>query len=213
MTRVLVIAPSAVVRAGLEALLASNPALQVVGSAPTLGDLAGGLEGLNPDVLLVEAASDHGNLALPVSAEAAGSLPVVLLAAGTDEAQVAEALRRGVRAILPRDASPEEIAAAVGAAGAGLIALHPEAAAAITPLLSSAIPRPAPDVPVEELTPREIEVLGLLAEGAGNKQIARRLEISEHTVKFHVGSILSKLGAASRTEAVTLGVRRGIILL
>jgi DNA-binding CsgD family transcriptional regulator len=72
---------------------------------------------------------------------------------------------------------------------------------------------PSPAVGGETLTPRETEVLRMLAEGAGNKQIARRLGISEHTVKFHVGSILAKLNAASRTEAVTLGVRRGLIPL
>jgi DNA-binding NarL/FixJ family response regulator len=65
----------------------------------------------------------------------------------------------------------------------------------------------------EPLTPREIEVLSMLAEGAGNKMIARRLGISEHTVKFHVGSILSKLDASSRTEAVTLGLRQGLIMV
>lgn len=65
----------------------------------------------------------------------------------------------------------------------------------------------------ETLTPREIEVLVMLAEGTGNKVIARHLGISEHTVKFHVGSILAKLNASSRTEAVTLGVRQGLILL
>jgi DNA-binding CsgD family transcriptional regulator len=67
--------------------------------------------------------------------------------------------------------------------------------------------------PTQPLTPREIEVLGMLAEGLGNKTIARRLGISEHTVKFHVGSILAKLDASSRTEAVTLGARRGLIML
>jgi DNA-binding CsgD family transcriptional regulator len=70
---------------------------------------------------------------------------------------------------------------------------------------------PAP--PNQALTPREIEVLGMLAEGLGNKAIAWRLDISEHTVKFHVGSILAKLNASSRTEAVTLGIRQGLILL
>jgi DNA-binding CsgD family transcriptional regulator len=70
---------------------------------------------------------------------------------------------------------------------------------------------PAP--PAQPLTPREIEVLGMLAEGLGNKTIARRLGISEHTVKFHVGSILARLDASSRTEAVTLGARRGLIMI
>ena len=98
------------------------------------------------------------------------------------------------------------------AAAAGLIVLHHESTAAILPLLSAAA-RPIPTAGGETLTPREIEVLGMLAEGEGNKQIARRLGISEHTVKFHVGSILAKLGAATRTEAVTLGLRGGLIMV
>ena len=72
--------------------------------------------------------------------------------------------------------------------------------------------RPVTDL-AEELTPRETEVLQMLANGLANKAIAARLSISEHTVKFHVASILGKLGAGSRTEAVTLGIRRGIVLL
>jgi two-component system, NarL family, response regulator YdfI len=69
------------------------------------------------------------------------------------------------------------------------------------------------DTPAQPLTPREVEVLHMLAEGLGNKTIARRLGISEHTVKFHVGSIFAKLNASSRTEAVTLGVRQGLVML
>jgi DNA-binding CsgD family transcriptional regulator len=79
----------------------------------------------------------------------------------------------------------------------------------LLPTPARAVPAP----PAQPLTPREIEVLGMLAEGLGNKTIARRLGISEHTVKFHVGSILAKLDASSRTEAVTLGARRGLIML
>jgi DNA-binding NarL/FixJ family response regulator len=66
---------------------------------------------------------------------------------------------------------------------------------------------------VEELTPREIEVLRMMAEGLGNKEIAARLGISDHTVKFHISSILAKTGASTRTEAVTLGIRMGLILI
>ncbi len=66
---------------------------------------------------------------------------------------------------------------------------------------------------VEELTPREIEVLRMMAEGLGNKEIAVRLGISDHTVKFHISSILAKVGASSRTEAVTIGIRMGLVLL
>jgi len=114
--------------------------------------------------------------------------------------------------VLSRDAGPEEIMATVDATAVGLVVLHQDAAS----LLLSLVPagsRVAASSEIEALTPREIEVLVMLAEGEGNKTIARRLGISEHTVKFHVGSILAKMHASSRTEAVTLGVRQGLIMV
>jgi DNA-binding NarL/FixJ family response regulator len=126
---------------------------------------------------------------------------------------ITEALRLGVRAVLPRRATAEEILQAVVAAAAGLVVLHPDAIDLLLPVLSS-VTQPVDEASlVQALTPREIEVLGMLAEGLGNKAIARRLSISEHTVKFHVSSIFTKLNARSRTEAVTLGARQGLIML
>ncbi len=204
-TRILIVAASAVVRAGLESLLGSSPALHIVGSVPSSA-----LQPVSqdpPDVLLVEV--ERGELTPLVATME--SLPVVLLMAEPEEDRAIEALRRGARAVLPRDAGREEIVAAIAAAAHGLIALHPDVAGFLEAMLASAAQRP--DAPVESLTPREIEVLGMLAEGAGNKGIAHRLGISEHTVKFHVGSILAKLEASSRTEAVTVGIRQGLIML
>jgi NarL family two-component system response regulator YdfI len=102
--------------------------------------------------------------------------------------------------------------AAVQAAASGLTVLTVDTSAPLLPYLSG-IGRADSANQGEALTPREVEVLSMLAEGAGNKIIARRMGISEHTVKFHVGSIMGKLNAASRTEAVTVGIRRGLILL
>jgi DNA-binding NarL/FixJ family response regulator len=133
----------------------------------------------------------------------------VVLSDSHDAEWTRDALRLGARAVLPRDASQEEIVAAVEAAAAGLVTLDPASLEA----LLGASPRTAAAEPVEPLTPREIEVLRMLAEGEGNKAIAWKLSISEHTVKFHVASIMSKLRASSRTEAVTIGIRRGLILL
>jgi DNA-binding NarL/FixJ family response regulator len=133
----------------------------------------------------------------------------------TDDAPgtwASEVLRAGIRAILPRQASGNEIVAAVEAAVAGLVVLHHDLVDALLPSMPSGV-RDLSTSPQQALTPREIEVLGMLAEGLGNKIIAWRLGISEHTVKFHVGSILAKLNASSRTEAVTLGIRQGLILL
>lgn len=208
MTRVLIVAPSAVVRAGLESLLAGSPTLEVVGSAPGLDALPARVASLHPDVILIELERERD----PELGLLASLAPIVLLGDESDSAAVTEALRHGVRAVLPREAAAEEIVAAVEAAAAGLLALHPTTADTLLPLLGP-LSRSPTTAGAETLTPREIEVLGMLAEGAGNKLIARRLGISEHTVKFHVGSILAKLNASSRTEAVTLGVRQGLIML
>lgn len=207
MTRVLIAAPSAVVRAGLESLIGSSPALRVAGSVSSLSAWQD-LDAPEADVVLLDL--EHGSASLTGDAES-GPLPVVLLLGERDAFETMDVVRRGVRGVLPRAASGEEIVAAIEAAAAGLIVVHPDVASFFRPVAGGE-DRDAPAFE-ESLTPREVEVLALLAEGAGNKEIARQLRISEHTVKFHVGSILAKLGASSRTEAVTLGVRRGLIML
>lgn len=128
------------------------------------------------------------------------SLPAVVL---SDSPLTSRQFRWGVHAILPRDAPAEQIVAALHAASAGLIAIPLEAGATLIPTASESA--------VENLTPREMETLEMLAEGLSNKQIAARLHISEHTAKFHVNSILGKLGAGTRTEAVMRGLRSGLL--
>jgi DNA-binding NarL/FixJ family response regulator len=123
----------------------------------------------------------------------------------------AQALRIGVKAILPRDSSAEDIVSAIHAAHRGLVLLDAEIAGELIHSVRAA--SPLRQDAVEELTPREIEVLRMMAEGLANKEIAVRLNISDHTVKFHISSILGKLGVSSRTEAVTQGIRMGLILL
>lgn len=110
----------------------------------------------------------------------------------------------GLRAALPLRATPDEIDGALRAVHAGLLAVHPEALA--QPVSGSA--QRAPGLP---LTSREREILELIADGANNRVIAARLAISRHTVKFHVASILDKLGARSRTEAVAVALRTGLL--
>jgi DNA-binding NarL/FixJ family response regulator len=213
-TRVLVIAPSPMVRAGLASLVNSSPALEVVGSLPVEAGLARQIEELQPDVVLVElerrgdaAAASILNLEQGQHAPA-----VVALTDETEGAHALEQLRSGVRALLPREATSEEIVAAVEAAAAGLFVLHAEAFHAL--VSTQAVVPHVPNTSTQDaLTPREVEVLGMIAEGLGNKIIAWRLGISEHTVKFHVSSIFAKLNASSRTEAVTLGIRHGLIML
>lgn len=213
MTRVLIYAASAIARAGLESLVTASPALSVVSSSPSALTLTQQVEDLQPDVVLMELEL-HDDETLPalLALNAESYAPaIVVLADDAHGAWAAEALRSGVRAVLPRQATAGEIVAAVEATAAGLVVLHPDAVDSLLPVLSA--PRALPSSPSQALTPREIEVLGMLAEGLGNKTIAWRLGISEHTVKFHVASIFAKLNASSRTEAVTLGIRQGLIML
>lgn len=215
MMRVLVAATNPIVRAGLESILRTNPALLAIGSSSDTATLAAAIATHTPDMVLME-------LDLPeresvteklVALAAVGELPIAILADTLETDRLAEILRCGVKAILPRSASAAEILPAVEAAATGLVVLHPDAIDSLLTLLPASERAVEVTTPLQALTPREIEVLGMLAEGLGNKAIAKRLGISEHTVKFHVSSIFSKLNASSRTEAVTLGARQGLIML
>ena len=136
----------------------------------------------------------------PGAPDAAREVPTVVL---TDSSVSMHALRGSVRAFLPWEAPPGQIVAALFAASAGLVAMPAELSSRVTSLGTQG--------EVEPLTPRELEALEMLAEGLSNKQIAARLHISEHTVKFHVNAILSKLHAGTRTEAVIRGIRSGMV--
>jgi two-component system, NarL family, response regulator YdfI len=132
--------------------------------------------------------------------------PFILLTSDVQGAWSSRVLRRGLRGILAAEATVGEVTAALTAARAGLLVLHPDATSA-----SPSTPRATSSRRDAALTAREVEVLELMAEGIDNRRIAARLGISRHTVKFHVASILDKLHAASRTEAVTVGIRKGCI--
>lgn len=199
MIRVAIAAGSPVTRAGLESLVASSPALKLMGS---FADFAA-LEALHADVVL--AAAIAGDVPRPTD----GFTPAFVLLGGAAAGWTQEALRSGVRALLPETASAGEILAAVEAAGNGLAVVDPQELEA----LLAAMPAAETVESGGALTARELDVLRLMAEGAANKTIAWKLDISEHTVKFHVASILNKLNAGSRTEAVTKGLRCGMILI
>ena len=136
---------------------------------------------------------------IPARADEGGA--AVLL---SDEEELLASVRplRGGLALLPTSASAEQVIAAIEATAAGLAVVHPDHAGSLSA-------RPSDD----PLTPREREVLHLLAAGLGNKEIAGRLTISDHTAKFHVSQILAKLNAASRAEAVSIAMRRGLVPL
>ena len=206
--RTLLVAASAVRRAGLESLLQAIPDLKVLGSLQSAASLPQHVRELDPDVVVVDL--DQGNSA-PLPDLGVSGTPIVILVDDPDPVWAAAALRSGVRAMLPRDVGSHEFFLSIHAAHGGLVLLDSqlatELASQIRPLAA------APDAALEALTPRELEVLRMLAEGLGNRQVAAQLGISDHTVKFHISSILDKLGAASRTETVTMGIRMGLILL
>ncbi len=133
------------------------------------------------------------------------STPVVVLVSSAQP--TGDLLAAGARGVLGRDTDGARLAAALAAARAGVTVIDPE----FVPALGRVAPDATPEG--DELTPRELEVLQHLSAGLANKEIAAKLSISDHTVKFHVNAILGKLGASTRTEAVVRGVRRGIVIL
>lgn len=207
MTRVLIAAPTPMLRAGLRAMLASA-AVQVVGDVATLAGRA--VDPADVDVIVV---ADAELLADVPRRLAEDGRPAVLALGGDGRTLAAlRALPLYGWGIVAPEATAEELQAAVAAVALGLIVLPP-------PLLDRlAGQRPGMAEPLaeplaESLTAREREVLELLSAGLSNKLIARTLQISEHTVKFHVSSIYAKLGASSRTDAVSRGARYGLITL
>jgi DNA-binding NarL/FixJ family response regulator len=234
MIRVAIVAESPRLRSELSDVLRESGRFEVVASVPSLGDfhaddlprprdlevhasrpeartdhdervvrarrgLADGLDAVDAaDVILTDAA-----LPATFATRAAedSSAALVLLSDDDELAATLRPFRTGI-ALLPANASAEQIVAAIEGAAAGLIVLHADHAGSM-----SAAPIDDP------LTPREREVLHMLAAGLGNKEIAARLHISDHTAKFHVSQILAKLSAGSRAEAVSIAMRRGLVPL
>ena len=198
MIRVFVAAPSAALRLALRARLEGGD-LVVVGDGPTPDGAPA-----NVDVVVLGDAER-----ILVSADALASIGSRAVVAIADDVRPARALGRSPLrgwALVTRDAAPAELRAATTAAAQGFTVV-PSA------LLGSPARERELEASPESLTPREGEVLDLLAQGLTNRQIAERLGISEHTAKFHVAAVSAKLGAASRTEAVSLGIRHGLITL
>lgn len=204
--RIIVVSEDPLARAGLVNLLQGRSEIEVIAQHAGDESLSAAFDALLPDALVWDLGGELDSTewkdGLTELVEAGASV-VALLASS---AQAAGVWAGGARGLLSREAAPDRIVAAAAAVANGLVAVDPEFAAqagleaAAEPLL-------------EALTERERQVLGLMAEGLANKSIALRLEITEHTVKFHVNSILRKLGAQSRTEAVVRATRLGLILL
>ena len=212
--RVVVAAISAVRRSGLEAIVANNPSFKLVGSLPTIIGFAARIRELQAHVVIADLAQADTQLFSAASDLERAGIGVVVLIDEPSVGWTARALQAGVRAILPRESSENEIVSAILAADRGLILLDPELTKELASQTRTVTSTPENTADrLEELTPREVEVLRLMAEGFGNKQIAARLGISDHTVKFHISSILAKLSVSSRTEAVTQGIRMGLIVV
>ena len=214
MIDVLVEASSPDLYAEIADLLRDHSRLRLIESAP---DAAAGEESRRQPGVVVVAVDAGGEAAFESSGWVAAGVPIILLVENSAR-RISQALPPGVRAILPRNVTPAEIAGAIEGVSAGLYVFHPSDVDSISMLRprEAHVAEVAPELAeplVEPLTPREIEVLQLLSEGLGNKEIASRLNISEHTAKFHVASIMGKLGAMSRTEAVTLGIRHGLVMI
>jgi len=216
------------VRAELEALIAGEDDLRVIATAVDWPTFAAS-ETEPPDVVIYDTErrgeETPGSLQgyLGELREGPDAPGVIIIWAERDE-WLMELLSTGlVRATLSRSASAAEIVAAVRAVSSGLIALDAETMGTVFQRSTANFDNEnaAPydhhsssiEPLIEELTPREREVLEMLAEGLSNKEIASRMQISEHTVKFHVASIFGKLGASSRTEAVMLGIRQGLVMM
>ena len=205
MIRAFVAAPTAALRLALSARL-DGADVTVVGAGAALEDAPPEI-----DVVIV---ADPARLL--VSADTLAELGARAVVAVTDDDRAARILRalplRGW-AVVARDAPTADLRAATTAAARGFTVLPAPVAARLLPARDHGPTAPSDEEPGEALTPREREVLELLAHGLSNRQIADALDISEHTAKFHVASVSAKLGASSRTEAVRLGVRRGLITL
>lgn len=208
-SRVLVAARSVIRQAGLEKLIAGISGFRVAGVCAGLATLEERARQLAPDLIVVdwdESASEFGDVLERLAEQSC----VLVLADDPSPGLTAELLAGGVHSVIPRDSNPAEFSAALTAAEEGLVVLDAETAQELAlrlPHLDSSEPES------EELTERESEILELLAEGIGNKKIAQRLGISEHTAKFHISSILGKLSVSNRTEAVARAIRQGLIVL
>jgi two-component system, NarL family, response regulator YdfI len=203
--RIAVVATSAVRRAGLESIVRNHADFHLAGSFGSVASLVPFARKTELDVIVIDSDSIRDFLLEPIS-EAA----IVLLTEVSDARSISRLLRSGVRAILSRESDPDNVLSAIYAVYDGLVLLSTATAENLAAVYGDQ-PLELEDEMSEEITSRETDVLRMLAKGLVNKEIAARLGISEHTVKFHISSILDKLGASTRTEAVTLGIRRGLI--
>ena len=222
--RVLVADDHAVVRSGLRMFLGTHPDIEVVGEAGTAEEAVAMAERLRPDVVLMDlvvprggsaSGSTHATPTGPWGIEAiralrerAPSVRCLALTSFSDEDKVLPALEAGAAGYLLKDVTPEELVRAIRTVASGQVYLSAGVAGAV--VRRATRPAGTPPSPLDALTPREREVLRCLAQGMSNAEIARRLYVTEATVKSHVTRILRKLDVSDRTQAALLAVRHGL---
>jgi DNA-binding NarL/FixJ family response regulator len=207
--RIIVADDHPMLREGLVAVLATQPDFEVVGEASDGSEVVRLAGNLRPDVILLdlEMPGTDGVAALEGLREAGSEARAIVFTAYDTDQRILGALRAGARGYLLKGASRAEIFDAIRTVNAGGSLLQPDVTARVLEHIGRGDARAQAD----QLTPRELEVLGLISQGLHNSEIAGRLFVTERTVKFHVSSILAKLGADNRTEAVALAARRGLI--
>ena len=209
--RVLIIDDHALFRVGLKGLLEQRN-IEVVGAAAHGAEGIELAEQLKPDIILLDLRMpDMGGLeVLPILREKHPSTPVVMLTTSNEEKDLIKALRTGAQGYLLKDMEPDELVGALRDIEKGKNVVAQDLTDALARMVQGETSLEDDDSPFAALTPREHEILCLLAEGQSNKLIARNLGISDGTVKLHVKAILRKLGIHSRVEAAVIAVEQGL---
>jgi NarL family two-component system response regulator LiaR len=212
MIKVLIVDDHKVVRQGLRYLLDQEDDIEVVGECADGDSAIAAVHSLAPTVVLLDLFMP-GTGGLEVLAEIKNDRPetaVLMLTSSTADEDLLAAVRAGALAYLPKTAGVDQVVASVRAAARGESLLDPQIAARLVREVRDTRP---PRGPLNQLSPRETEVLALLARGRSNREIARALSIGEETVKAHVSSILAKLHLADRTQAAIFGLQQGLVPL
>jgi len=206
--RVVIADDHRVVRDGLCYLLSQEPDVQIAGEAGDGRQAVAIVAATRPDVLLLDLYMPEldGHAVLAALHDARHRPAVVVLTSATDDEHLVRAMHAGATSYLLKTAPADDVIAAVRGAAAGTASLSPE----LLTRLTHALRRPAPADPLGPLSPREREVLQLIARGRSNRQIARDLQIGEQTVKTHVHSILTKLDLQDRVQAAIFALRHQI---
>ena len=211
--RVVLIDDHTLFRVGLEGLLVSR-GIEIAASVDSGEDCIALVKDKQPDVVLLDMRMPNinGLSVLKILREHNLSMPIVMLTTSTEESDLLESLRAGAQGYLLKDMEPDALVIALRDIVAGKTVVAQD----LAPVLARAVQgkseeqEPPASGPFDDLTPRETEILGLLAEGQSNKAIARNLGISDGTVKLHVKAILRKLSVHSRVEAAVMAVERGL---